>query len=989
MGDSLSEFDFGDGGRSSRSPRLFLGSRHTFGLMKIFRRSLVFGLLVFGLGLAPGLVASAQQQGTAPTNPNASALKECSQENRSLSILFLIDASQSLKTEDPLALRSVGIELAIDAVSRQVEAEAQADRPFDLYLDFLLFGTSTRRAFPGVWPEWGQLREGGMPQDLRSAIRGLGNQSNDADTDYLSALDPWLGRPRPTNDPRVGALEVLKQAPSESCQLLVWFTDGRFDFDPPGPGAKSPKTLTWTDSSIRNQDDAKEVRDEGYAAICQDNGPIDALRSGEVSDGTGTELAVVALGDPNRFGFFDRLVRNSEGNCGSGQPRGTVYSAESIDQLIFQLIQAVVGDVTISDPTDTCTTEYRAGDSLNDDECHLRFNVTPGIGSFDLLVLRGSKTVRAQLIDPDGRPIDLVNVRPTATMSNGTRLEASQIASIENLIPIHAELSDSPNDWAGTWTLRFWSNLESDREAINQSLVFVFQGELSARIREEGVVLRRGTLNKFVVELISADGALVSQESVSPTIDLRLAIDGKAVDVGPLRSDGTWEVSYEVDEEFRENSVAIEAELVASVSVRDGDPSVEIGRWSNINLGSLSVREIPKYPLVDRPVSKFSNALSQRDSKATATLEVVAPEDEGGGCVSLVSVSTLVSPDGLRTGVLRVLYGDQELSIGDECSVRLDDGQSAVLTLEATTEEGNFAVDDSVAGTIVLRSTSEIDPNQSEEFSKDVVVSVAPSLIVSPDYTRAFLLALAALLLAISVLYLLSWYDARVDLGSSSLVMIPVTFRNGRLYRRDEVGETDFGYRDEEVDRFTLPGPGKYRRIRTKSVEFRGRMSRSPFGDVSGTAVSPQGLRVASMSGSSSDGRAGLLSASLLRAWAFSFRDAPVRQPDGINDVHGDLTLIIDDDFTQAREDVRQMVSDLEQSLRVTLSSLAVDEVPLAKETDRDSTPVYQGVDPEEQGDEEEKTQRRSERRREKRRDNRADDSSLVDEDESDIDDPY
>lgn len=958
--------------------------------MNRIQRLLAAGMVVLALGAPLAVIAQAQPTSARETDVRSSLLRECTSKQHSLSVLFLVDASQSLKAEDPLALRSVGIELAIDALARQVQAEMSSNRGFNLYVDFLLFGSLTRRAFPDVWPEWGAIREGGITEDLRQAIRNLGYESNDSDTDYLSALDPWLGRQRPADDPTVGALEVLKDAPEGSCRLLVWFTDGRFDFDPPGSSAKSPKTLTWTDSVIRNEDDAKKVRDEGYRRICQPNGPIDALRALDITRGSGAELAVVALGDPTRFSFIERLVTNSNENCGKEKARGSVYASESIDELIFQLIQAVIGDPgKPPSPSGTCSSEYRPGSRLAEESCQFAFTLSPGIGSFDLLVLRGSNLVRAQLISPDREVVDLGTIGAAGTMSNGTRLRVNKFESIDSLIPVRGELGDDPNKWAGTWILRFWSPIEGEQKAVNQSLVFVFQGEISARLRESGAVLRRGSESLFVVELISASETLITQSEVRPDISLSLMIGDERLEAGTVRSDGTWEISYAVEANYESELVPLVADLTASVRVQDGLPSYTIGNWNGIDLGALTIRDVPKYPVIDRPVSKFERALSQKDRTTEAKLVVVAPDDEGGGCVTLERVSEPVSSDGSRTGFVRVFDGNDQLSVGDECALKLNAGESSELTIEVSAGNGDFAVIDSIAGTVSLRSSSDIDPSRSEVFVKEVVVSVAPSLVTSPDYKRALLLAMTALAVALAVLYALSWYDARIDIGPSSLVAVPVVFRNGRLYRRENGSETEFGYRDDEVDRLALPGPGKFRRVKAQSVEFKGQMSRSPFGDVSGRAKSLSGERVVSVGGATSDGEAGQLSASLHNAWAFSYGHPPRKVDGGISEVEGNLTLVVDSDFDQARDDVGKLTPMIEQKLSAVLSRHAVDEarsLNLAPEPPLEAD----SSDGEIEGDRKALSSRRRFRRERADRSSRATeemDSQLSDDFE--IDDPY
>ena len=196
------------------------------------------------IGLAAALVApmllaagpSAKVSAEGSTLP----LAQCTTEHHSLSVLFLMDVSASLKQEDPFGLRVVGLEAAVNTLSQQLAAEKAADRKFSIYVDFLQFGSTTHRAFTAEeWPIWGQLGE--SSDRLQTAIQSFAERDTDHDTDYFGALDPWAGSgDQHQTDLRIGALDMLKKAPPESCRLLVWFTDGKFDFDPPVNGEPSP-----------------------------------------------------------------------------------------------------------------------------------------------------------------------------------------------------------------------------------------------------------------------------------------------------------------------------------------------------------------------------------------------------------------------------------------------------------------------------------------------------------------------------------------------------------------------------------------------------------------------------------------------------------------------------------------------------------------------------------------------------------------------------
>jgi hypothetical protein len=187
----------------------------------------------------PGRSAQAQET---PGDSRFDAITECiaagekTPEGAKVAVLFLIDTSQSLKKTDPFGDRVVGMKAALAGlreVVRQAEesaSESGSAPKVRVYTEFLEFGTITRRTFPGTADkpdEWKQLTL--SDADLLSTVAdGYRANNNSEDADYVSALEPWSDRSAKPAD-QIGAIEMLERAPSDSCRLVVWFTDGKLD----------------------------------------------------------------------------------------------------------------------------------------------------------------------------------------------------------------------------------------------------------------------------------------------------------------------------------------------------------------------------------------------------------------------------------------------------------------------------------------------------------------------------------------------------------------------------------------------------------------------------------------------------------------------------------------------------------------------------------------------------------------------------------------
>ena len=863
--------------------------------------------LLLALGLSfQGLTAAA-----AASDVTALPLEECTKSQHSLSVLFLVDTSASLGATDPNNQRVTGLKLAISALAGQRTAKIAAGTPFQIFVDVLSFGTAARRSLESQRSPWAELAEDNAP--LLAEMDNFRSDKRDADTDYVSALDPTPSQPaQADSDPASGALRMLSTAPTGSCRLLVWFTDGKFDIDPPASGRA--KKLTWTDRLVRNEDDAKRVVELGRKELCKDGGLADRLRTGDIKSGEGAQVAVVALGnDPKRYELIKGIADGSGATqCGREAPRGTMYLAEDVNDLLFSLQGAVVGpgDGKVGDHIPSCQPgqDCASVDPAKVEPFDYPFLLTPGIASFNIVAIASEGSVSTILIDPAGHQQSLDGLVGTTTMDNGTVLEITSFASIASVHQLRAILSDDPNAWSGLWRVRFVATKVGHQNDTNQAALYVYAGDPTVRLQKD-VVLRKGRTGKIVLEFSNRNGRLITRPVAMPTPQLDVKIEGKSLSAGDLRPDGTWRIDYPVDNRFSGESLELVADLTIKAHIDPSLPEIIIFGPKEIKVGSLTVRAIPHYPLLDDPIAIFKNALSQKHTTTSSTLTLSAPGVESAGCVSLAAI---VPPsDADMTTTVRVFDRGIEVLPNQGC-VHLSDGDQRDLTIEVSAQRSDIVRNAGLKGSLKFTSVNDVDPTQHADFNKEFFVPVTPIFSSDINWLTVFLMTLGALALSLFVLYGLNFYGARLDVGAAAFATIPVTYLPGKIQRvHDKTDLGPFHIRDEDLNVVLMPPPGKYRQVSVGGVDFSGRTTRSPFSDVFGSARSTGKTFVVSNRGSSRVGNAGRLDASLSGAWVFAAISPPTQNGDSYDPVDGVVTMIVPPRPDEARSLVRERIAEM------------------------------------------------------------------------------
>ncbi|MGV1004890.1 MAG: VWA domain-containing protein [Candidatus Nanopelagicales bacterium] len=264
------------------------------------------------LGGLPGRAAQAQSGGTNAVDN----LRGCLDSGKSGEILLLLDQSASLQESDPRQARA-------DAAAYLAQRLATFADQNDVELRLAVAGFDVDFAPVGGWRDVSDGDAAATIEDLRKA----GTRQTGWETDYWSALE--------------GARRYLAaEASQDSCQAIIWFTDGSFDLDvrdtaderadhgttkPYLPGVK------LTDKAAVEKAEAA-----GRKAICRDGGLADQLRESGVF-----LLAIGLQGDssPSDFDFLASVATGARGDqtCGaiSGAELGSFTLVSDLDDLIF------------------------------------------------------------------------------------------------------------------------------------------------------------------------------------------------------------------------------------------------------------------------------------------------------------------------------------------------------------------------------------------------------------------------------------------------------------------------------------------------------------------------------------------------------------------------------------------------------------------------------------------------------------------------------
>ena len=387
-------------------------------------------------GVLAGVLAVVLLAGPVPASAERSTedkfqpLTSCVSEERSSSWLFLMDTSSSLTKEN------------VDPDDRRVDALAyllkDLNREFKnsnskIYVEILEFGSTVRRAKGLDGPYWQSLNDGNEEKFL-DVVERLTEADSDNETDYLRALRPAhrYNPDRVEVAEDLGVIELFDKQDRDTCQVLVWFSDGELSLEPEYKSHGLARTFTAGDiadydlepgdkklEELSEKERAKEAvrrvekvlgqnEEALFEELCRPNGPVDAVRGrgvGGLGTGEATFIVTVGLGESGKFGVLQAIAEGAteedlktdhgaiEGStCGSKPGLGIFLNTKEVKDL-----PKVFFNVSAGRETKLCGGE--------EDECSERveFNISSAMTYFSALIDAGPG-VTVTLEGPRGGP---------------------------------------------------------------------------------------------------------------------------------------------------------------------------------------------------------------------------------------------------------------------------------------------------------------------------------------------------------------------------------------------------------------------------------------------------------------------------------------------------------------------------------------------------------------------------------------------------------
>jgi hypothetical protein len=810
----------------------------------------MFGLLSLALLMGLAALPAGAQSVSSPFDP----VTECVRNNGGLAALFIVDTSQSLRNTDPDGLRAAGIR---GTVSGLIDLAGRAD-DLNVFVEFLEFGTVSRRSFPAD-REWRQLA--GDERSLLAQLDVFRQRDDDEDTDYVGALEPWLGiRNDPARPPEeIGALELLERAPDGACRLVIWFSDGDIDFDVFG----GQKRFEWSsDPRLDSRGDELRLEEESMQLLCAPGGLVSTLRGSGASLEGGRNF-IVAIGFGEDPQDLSRLQVIAEGTgfgqtCDPATPPLGVFLPAASRELVQALFQIQVG-VEVIDlcPAESGCTRFEP------------FFLNESVRSFTLLAVGGRDDVQSSLVAANGEELERVALAGTfdRELRNGATLSTEEVAAGIHLVKV--ELPSDSHDWVGDWGVEFSS--AGGPDALNRASI-AFTGDLQVTLRP-GATLREASEGSFTVDIVTAAGTPVAPETLDTTSDLTIWVDGVAVPLPPASEDGSYRFDYAIAEGFGSESIEISGRLASRLSVRETEDPITISDWSG-RVGEVEVLPIPRYPVLAEPTA--FGKISGDSLTAVGDLIVEAPGERGAGCVRFGGAEIVGAEGASQPSILVRGPAGEILDPSSGCALDLGDGESASISVEVSIEESTFAEVGSLdsywlAGTIQFSTESGADPLLGEDFEFPIRVRVDPPVETGIDWQKALGLMLLVLLPPILLLYLYNYFvGARFDDAPALQVAdVPVVIREFQI-------QPPAGRAELADDASMRPATGPSRRSRSVTIRsggaavatFRAHMSAWPHIEPEGRGsfTSPNGGCVSEL-GSTRNRTVSRLGLNLSRAW--------------------------------------------------------------------------------------------------------------------------
>jgi len=882
---------------------------------------LQIGVICTVLGLASPM-AKAEDETTATNSDSVVALKKCVSDERSLSVLFLVDVSSSMISggttgngSDPQGLRADTLKTVIELL--HTPAEMAADIPgvdagnksgLDVETAFLDFGTTVRNSFEKL-SGWHPIEDAFNEKDQIDQFK---KKYNDQGTDYVRALAPQ-SQDGVAAEGEVGAIEMMNKAKSP-CRILMWLTDGKFDL-----GKKTE--VSW--DNIRSSDKRIE---RGTEFLCKkdprfSNEPlVDQLR--KKFDGKNQIfVGAVGLGDAN-FDLFKSIAEG--GSCGSLPASGKFVLASEPQGLIDALTQLVLPTVDPPKPAGCIDLSKPENDSifhLNEVVERVNVLVRARIDPTTDVALRrnglsnGGAEPEIELVDNGV----IVNSPPPIDGVSEISVKRVFQSGLDSYLLFQAKFDSSKGNFAGDWFTEFCRDTGVNDD-VDKSTIFVYGGVSAELVTKE---LTAERTEEIVIQLKSRGGLNLQDTSEINFKNTLASVDGKNQTVR-IEPDGRAVISYKPKKAEVNSTKKIAFSAVPTLKLTDGSNGVVAFDPIKFNV-EATVRDVPKTPsIIAKPGTAWGRlakgALSQE------RIFVVKPgEEDGKICFGTLGDDGWRNPiDFVDTPNLRIAGVDKENCVsvkkgesqGKE--VKLAVGVSAKQLKIQTNSQIQFEVPYTAS-----TSSGEKLPGKLETQS----IPIDSALSISMQWLKAILYLLLAVLIPVCLLWV---YNAFI--GCRLVVPERGVFIYHKKLLLDDTGvrvDPSFGSGAlfQAGDMKLAPvGNGRVRTIALANLSVKGKFSwLSPFSTPFAEASNNNDKQVIGPDGANSKTRAGFSPLSIEDVWYVQIdTDKTAELPNGSQAI--DLVVLVsnpldgsravDEAVKNARIRISEFKSDLTESER-------------------------------------------------------------------------
>lgn len=794
------------------------------------RRLALSALAIFAVAALPAPVAYADTQGAAASSVFES-IGGCFAAQKHVLLALVMDESASLGDAatqkpgtDPTARRVTAAQVAVDGIANLATQGTN--------VDVLLTGFSDNLHQYGTWQRLDNRSRQGIEQKLnafRTRDQGL-------DTDFYTAM---------AGVQRALAKQAATLGTSPPCQLVLLFTDGRFDIDthvpkPYDPNANDPKALKAA---------------LGIAALCSPNGPMQQLRT------NGVRTITLALADPSAgAGTADPafLQRLATGDCSTpGDQYGASFDATNAADLVGQF--------------DAVATRLRGGTALAGD-CTTpeTLQIAPALRGLHIFADTGSAASNVVITVPGGRqvrispqtgttpPIAGVQLRATATGNQFLIIEATPAAGF----------ATASHRWSGKWTIAFASSSAGAHCAIS-----AFE---SWKPQPRKVTLQRGVAATIVFDMVDEHGHPTPAASLPSGARVVATLSNAATSATPIpltvsRVKGQYKATVKLPESFKGQTATITATLHVSVAGTD--------IVSSPTATELAVKQAG-FPAIVGSTLSLSSVTGAGVSHAT--IDVVGDAGYAGKvCIDRVSYPTLPP----------IPVADLVATPAGTCA---NVGPGGKATLGFTVQLGSQA-DGRVNGLIELRVTGV----GNKHFQTAIPFTFKISRTVSSGKRAGVfvILLLAGIAAPLLILFFFGYRGAAFEIpdGLRAARIRVRVFGDGSIRRLEASGATP-PLALEEAD-FDDAGTalGRARTIKWNDLEFRARSPRNPFGPPIGE-VDVTGQYVTASDGVLRGGRRGTIGRvplALPGTWVFALDPDGDASDEHMQAVDGTLSVFI------------------------------------------------------------------------------------------------